>query len=242
MLSILPCSSNKRGLSAGSSMNIVNKILRTRRKTLALEIMPDETVIVRAPQKAPMERIFAFVRSKLSWIIEKKQYVRQRYPKEIDKKFEEGEEFLFLGEPCRLSIGLATNPPLILNEKNFVLSGENIERAKELFQKWYRVEALKLISERVKYYSEITGLEYSRLRISNAQRRWGSCSARGSLNFSWRLIMAPLAVIDYVIVHELSHIKIKNHSKNFWLLVESIYPDYKAQRKWLRNNYHLLKI
>jgi predicted metal-dependent hydrolase len=223
-------------------MNIVDKILRSRRRTLALEIMPDETVIVRAPQKAPMERIFSFVRSKLGWIIEKKQYVRQRYPREIAKQFVEGEEFLYLGESCRLSISSVADQPLYLNEKSFILSSEQVGKAGNLFAKWYRESALKLITERVKYYSAITGLEHSKIRISGAKRRWGSCSAKGSLNFSWRLVMAPLAVIDYVVVHELSHLKIKNHSRKFWDLVESYCPDYRAQRKWLRNNSNLLRI
>ncbi|MCS7122892.1 MAG: M48 family metallopeptidase, partial [Candidatus Micrarchaeota archaeon] len=83
---------------------------------------------------------------------------------------------------------------------------------------------------------------YNRVRITNARRRWGSCSSSNNLNFSWRLIMAPLEVIDYVVVHELVHTRIKNHSKAFWRMVEAVMPDYDRQRRWLRENGHMLKI
>ncbi|MCX6013893.1 MAG: M48 family metallopeptidase, partial [Chloroflexi bacterium] len=79
-------------------------------------------------------------------------------------------------------------------------------------------------------------IKYKNVRITSAQTRWGSCSGHGNLYFSWRLIMAPLEVIDYVVIHELAHIHMKNHSPKFWEKVESMYPDYVACKKWLRDN------
>ena len=80
------------------------------------------------------------------------------------------------------------------------------------------------------------------MKITDARTRWGSCSTRGSLNFSWRLVMAPPAVIDYVILHELAHLKIHNHSSNFWSRVAQLVPDYREHKKWLEQNGHLLAI
>lgn len=90
------------------------------------------------------------------------------------------------------------------------------------------------ITERVQWYSELTGIKYSKIKINKAKTRWGSCSSKGSLNFNYRLYFAPLEILDYVVVHELSHIREMNHSKKFWNRVELVIPDYKKRRKWLR--------
>jgi predicted metal-dependent hydrolase len=86
------------------------------------------------------------------------------------------------------------------------------------------------------------GLTCRSVRITDAKERWGSCNAAGSLNFAWRLVMAPPPVIDYVIVHELAHLVEMNHSQRFWGLVGRILPDYAVRRKWLRENEHLLTL
>ncbi|MDO9303429.1 MAG: M48 family metallopeptidase, partial [Anaerolineales bacterium] len=105
-----------------------------------------------------------------------------------------------------------------------------------VFTRWYKERALEIISERVKQYSQQYNFAPKQVKISSAKTRWGSCSPNGALNFTWRLVMAPLAVIDYVVAHELVHLRVKDHSSKFWKTVESIYPDYKKQRKWLREN------
>jgi hypothetical protein len=100
-----------------------------------------------------------------------------------------------------------------------------------------RSEAARLIQERVAIYSEKLQLFPKKVIIKNQRQRWGSCSARtGSLNINWRLVMAPPEVLDYVVVHELSHIKHPNHSRSFWSLVAQFIPDYKTRRKWLREH------
>lgn len=100
--------------------------------------------------------------------------------------------------------------------------------------------AKDLLHSRVIYFSNKFGLQYNKVKINNAKKRWGSCTSKGNLNFCWRLAMAPLMVIDYVVVHELSHLEHKDHSKRFWKKVEDILPNYKEQRKWLKDNGHLL--
>ena len=205
-----------------------------------MEILPDSSLIVRAPYTASMQRIINLVKTKLGWIFEKQHYVREMYPLPKRKEFTEGEEFLYLGESHKLRIVKESDKPLIYNDKEFLLLESCQPEAMGFFEEWYKKQAFELIGTRAKQYAEITGLSYSKFRISNAKRRWGSCSAKGRLNFSWRLIMAPLSVVDYVIVHELAHLEVRNHSKAFWRKVEGTMPNYKQNRKWLKENGHLL--
>ena len=93
-----------------------------------------------------------------------------------------------------------------------------------------------MLTERVEFFAHAQGFKVKKIRISSARTRWGSCSAKGTLSFTWRLVMAPPDVIDYVVVHELCHLKELNHSKAFWAQVEAILPDYKTRRKWLKDN------
>jgi predicted metal-dependent hydrolase len=95
---------------------------------------------------------------------------------------------------------------------------------------------LTMISERVNIYSAKHGFAPKQVKITSARTRWGSCSPDGTLNFTWRLVMAPLDVIDYVVVHELVHLRVKNHSRKFWKAVEEIMPGWRLQRKWLREH------
>ena len=103
---------------------------------------------------------------------------------------------------------------------------------------WYREQAFRIIKVSVECKAQKEGLSYNVVRITNAKKRWGSCGPKGSLNFSWRLIMAPREVIDYVVAHELVHLRIKNHSKIYWNEVERIMPHYQYQKAWLKENGH----
>ena len=107
---------------------------------------------------------------------------------------------------------------------------------------WYRRQAFPKITERARFYSQKTGWKFKSISITKAESRWGSCGPQGSINFSWRLVMAPPDVVDYVIVHELAHIPERNHSAGFWNKVKSVLPDYKERRKWLRENVAKFKV
>jgi predicted metal-dependent hydrolase len=102
-------------------------------------------------------------------------------------------------------------------------------------------KALEHLRQRVAYYANLTGLTYKSVKINEAKTRWGSCSYTGAINFTWRLILAPERVIDYVVVHELMHLKQPNHSFRFWNEVKNLVPDYKQDEKWLKNNGHRLR-
>ena len=107
---------------------------------------------------------------------------------------------------------------------------------------WYRSHADKKIRERVKKYQKQIGEEPNSIKVKKQKKRWGSCSSKRNLNFNWKLIMAPMSVIDYLVVHELAHLKYSNHSKEFWNLVEAVIPNYKEKQEWLRINGRRLDI
>lgn len=110
------------------------------------------------------------------------------------------------------------------------------ELIKEMLTKWYKDSFGDIVRERIEKYSPELNVAPAKIFIKNQKTRWGSCSTKGNINLNWLLVMTPLEIIDYVIVHELSHLKVMNHSQEFWTLVESILPDYKERRKWLKEN------
>lgn len=219
----------------------IDKIIRSKRRTIALEIGRDASLLVRAPYRTPLAFIEKIVMEKHCWIKGKQAFIREKGNALVPKKFVTGEEFLYLGNMYRLEFIDRLDNTLIFNN-GFQISRENIYPAKELLTAWYKEEACRRISERVSFYSSMSGLLCTKIRISEAQKRWGSCSSKGNLNFSWRLIMAPLKVIDYVVVHELAHLEQKNHAKGFWDKVKTIMPDYNQHRKWLKENGPLLNV
>lgn len=107
-------------------------------------------------------------------------------------------------------------------------------------QAYYRQKARRVIRERLYHFSQLYGLSYNKLAIRDQKTRWGSCSSKKNLNFSWRLILAPPEVLDYVVVHELCHLKHMDHSKAFWQLVSRHAPDYLKHKRWLKENHYLL--
>ncbi len=127
-------------------------------------------------------------------------------------------------------------------DRDFYLSKGSVPYARGLFIDWYKKQAYQKIKERVDWYSGIHGFTYNKFGITHAQRLFGSCSAQNNLHFAWRLIMAPLPVVDYVVIHELAHIEEKNHSKRFWTKVRTMLPDYQRGITWLKENDHLLVI
>jgi len=219
----------------------VEKIIRTRRKTIALQVTDEATLVVRAPFNADDETIKRVIYKHRKWIEQKRKEVKARDPKFSPKEFVNGEGFLYLGKYYRLRIVNEQEVPLKF-EGGFSLSREVLPQAREVFIEWYKKMAYEKISERVKWHAERGGFKYNRINITNTQKRWGSCSSKGNLNFSWRLIMAPLPVVDYVVIHELVHLQERNHTKAFWNKVKILMPDYERQKDWLKRNGYLLRL
>lgn len=154
----------------------------------------------------------------------------------MPQQFTPGAEFLYLGVSYPLKLVERSRENLVLNTGYFSLKTSTLPKAKEVFKKWYQEQARLLIEVRTAEFAAKYKLSYKLIKITSARTRWGSCSSRGTLSFTWRLVMAPLPVIDYVIIHELAHLVEKNHSKRFWTQVAAMMPDYAKHKKWLKEN------
>lgn len=220
----------------------IDQLIRSKRKTIAILVQRDGKVIVRAPLKASERQIRQFVESKQGWIAEKKAQAQEQAPAlHTARQFTAGDRFLYLGQEYALSVAPGARAGLRF-EQGFSLNQKSQAEAPLLFEKWYRATARRVLTERVQFYAQKFGLKYQKLRISSARTRWGSCSSRGTLSFTWRLVMAPLEVVDYVVVHELAHLRVQNHSAAFWAEVEKMMPDYQPRRDWLKKNGRFLTL
>lgn len=220
---------------------VIDRLIRSNRKTIALEINRDGELIVRAPRLATKKQIETLVKEKQGWIMSKQTQALRRRLENPPRKFLPGELFLFLGDYYPLFITSSQEEALILHDA-FYLGDHAVHQAKEIFESWYKAHAFEVVRECTERYASLNGFEYSRLSITSAKTRWGSCGPKGSLNFSWRIVMAPLEVIDYIVVHELIHLKDRTHSKGYWHKVKRLLPDYRQRINWLKENGHLLSI
>jgi len=162
-----------------------------------------------------------------------------------------GKKFLYLGKEYTLEIvekDLSKAEVLMQEDTMAVyisqgLSEESRKQAiKEALIKWYRQRFAEIVKERIEKYSLQLKVAPCKVVIKDQKTRWGSCSKKGNINLNWRLVMAPIDIIDYVVVHELCHLKFMNHSKDFWNLVKSILPNYTEGREWLKVNGNRLGI
>jgi len=210
---------------------------RKRRKTISLNISHNNEIVVHAPYFTPAREINSFILEKQNWIDKtiKKQAGRELLNKE--KEFVTGENFSYLGESFKLETYFEPKekPYLTFTNSRFHLNApDDNELKNKLFISWYKQKAFEHIAGRVNFFCATLNVRARGLRISSARQRWGSCSPDNKLAFSFRLIMMPPEIIDYVIVHELMHIREKSHSTRFWKLVEEAMPQYKIHRRRLR--------
>jgi predicted metal-dependent hydrolase len=224
-------------------MNIEYHLIRSakRKKTISLQIGAGPKITIHAPRFTPVAEIDRFVREKQTWIDRtiKKQAALPVSPPQ--KSYRSGESFLYLGQryPLEAFFEPLENQGVTFWDSRFFLNcPENEDLKKHYFVSWYKKKARAYLNGRVDFYSSMLMLTSGPVRITSAESRWGSCSQVNRLSFSFRLMMAPPAVVDYVVVHELMHIREKNHSSKFWALVIEVIPDYKKHRRWLRDHQH----
>ena len=213
----------------------IDRLVRSHRKTVAIVIERDGQLTVRAPLHLSGSHIQAFVESHADWI-EKNRIRLQAAPSPPARRYVDGETFLYLGRAYPLFLMPARHPALVFDGASFRLAKSSLPKAEEAFVRWYKQQARRFLAERIPAIAGKHGFRYQKIRISSARTRWGSCSSRGTLSFTYRLIMAPAEVLDYVVMHELVHTQIKNHSKTFWNKVGELMPDYRNRLAWLKKN------
>lgn len=214
-------------------------LVRSNRRTLAIVVERDGSVTVRSPRRCPLRAIEGFVASKRGWL-EKTLGENIKRRGHVPRALGHGEALPFLGNTISICLSNSDAAAVRLSGGRLLVDthdgGAAGEYVRESIEGWYRDRALETFRERVAAHEPAVGVRASRVRVSNARYRWGSCSRSGSINLSWRLVMAPLGVVDYVVVHELCHIIHHDHSRRFWGEVERVLPDYKSPRTWIRQN------
>lgn len=207
-----------------------------RTKTLSINIERDGSVNVIVPLDLEESQIFEIVKSREyeihKHIANKKELNKER----IDRKFVPGHSFLYLGKSYNLQIVENQKESLKLFNGKFLLSSEFQVKAEEVFIKFYKKRGKPILEKRINHFKDFIKEKPNEIKIVNLQTRWASCTPNGNLNFNWKCFMAPASVLDYLIVHELVHLKHLNHSRAFWDEVSIIIPDYKTHEDWLRKN------
>ena len=215
------------------------EIFRTvRKKTVSISVK-NKSVVISVPEFLSNSRVLDIIESKADWI-KKKIEEDLKKPRFLKKKFKNGETFYFLGQPKKLL--------LVKSRKNYVKTltkylvvnyKNNQQNLKKIITDWYLNEAQKYLCRRTLNISKKMGVKFTSINIKTFKRRLGSCDKKANLCYNWKIIMAKKSIIDYVIIHELSHIIHFNHSNSFWMYVEKFCPDYKKSKLWLNRNYEI---
>lgn len=207
------------------------QLIRSRRKTLSLQIDNNGKLLVRAPMRFSGKKIEAFICEKQRWIVKKQQQIQAQKP--LKKQYQTDEEFLFLGKSYPLKLTQSGNP-LKFDKRYFYLNTNYNARAS--FHWFYKKEFIKIALPRLEYYANKHNLPFNQVRFKAQKTRWGSCSIKNNINLNYLLMMAPMPIINNVIAHELAHIAHKNHSKDFYTLLKKIIPKHQHADIWLKQH------
>jgi len=227
--------------TSARSVEITLQRSRKCKRSLSITVLKNGEVILRTPYHTSMADLQHFAISKTPWIIDKLKRVEVNQAKNQSKENTirfMGEDYLIQVEPSPLLRNrgfceLAERTLSIYVPSNLTPKKQNII-IKSILENWYQTMAAEIFTERADIYAAQLNLKFQSIKLADPKRRWGSCDKHGRIMFSWRAVMLPLELIDYLIIHELCHILHFDHSKLFWHAVEKILPDYKIHRKQLR--------
>ena len=213
-----------------------------RRQTVAVAVDPVEGVMLTAPANAPVERLDAVVRDKAPWIVDRLRLVSQAELRADAHEFVSGESFAYLGRHYRLKVKPLKTPGAAKLERGFLLvpvergltGAAQARSAERALRAWYIDHARRKLPERVAYWANRVGVEVPQLVIKDQQKRWGSCDHAGTIRLNWKVIQAPMRLVDYVVAHELVHLVHTDHTKAFWARLGQAMPDYDRRKEDLR--------
>ena len=230
---------NRHALLQGVTVSY--RFERSRRKSIGFTIGP-EGLVVRAPGWVPLREVDAAVQEKAAWILSKLQQMRERarQPLAPAQAWVHGADLPYLGSTVRLCVaaqGALTELPEGVEALPLSLPPEaSATQVREAAEAWFKKKARALFEERLRHYAPQLGVQYQRLSLSAARTRWGSARTDGHIRLNWRLIHLPLAQIDYVVVHELAHLRVMDHSPRFWDTVGEVMPDWRERRRLLQDH------
>jgi predicted metal-dependent hydrolase len=213
------------------------KLIRKKRKTLTIKISLEGEVLVYAPPKASIRSVENLLCDKAEWVAKTRARI-------LDGLNQDRDKVPFLGRKYNLNIveGCGKKTGIEFDGSQFHIyckqsgSPEFRDEFKGVLYGWYKEKLLGLVTARIRELSNIMEVEPNKISIRAQKTIWGSCSYDNNISINLKLALAPLEIIDYILVHELCHIKHKNHSSEFWLAVESVMPDYHVKRRWLKEN------
>jgi len=208
----------------------------SNRRTASLFVERDGSVHLIVPDHLPVSRIEDIIRSKRTWIYKSLAEWEDLNASRIDREFTSGEGFLYLGRTYRLKVADNILENFTFRDNQFLIRKGKLKECEELFREFYKRKGQQKIPERVELYAAKMGLKPKSIKVQELGNRWASCSPDGNLNFHWRCMMAPLSVLDYIVVHELAHLRHMNHSDAFWNEVDKVVPDYREKAEWLKFN------
>ena len=223
------------------SRNITFNLIYRKRKTMSIEVETTGEVTVIAPVGTSSDDVIETVKSRAGWIVSKQYESKFINDTKIKREAVSGESYMYLGRNYSLDIRVDENIDNIsvkLFQGKFVVNTyiKDEDLIKKAMENWYREKTLAKVKERVSYYSSYFNNEVTTVKVKEQKKRWASCTSKNELLFNWRCVMAPVFVLDYIVVHEMCHMEYKNHSKDFWNRVCAVMPDYEVRRAWLRNN------
>jgi len=213
--------------------NVDYQLRRSKRRTIGLAI-DQRGLRVAAPLRARLGDIEQLIRQHGQWVLDKLANWRERPPTE-KLEIKDGSVISVLGQQLVITVTAIGRARWQFVEEKLHLWTTATANANQVLEKALREKARQVFSERLAHYAPLLGVTAPPLRLSSARTRWGSCSHHGGISLNWRLILMPLPVLDYVVCHELAHLKEMNHSPRFWSVVEQLCPDWKARRLELRH-------
>lgn len=208
----------------------------SNRRTASLFVERDGSVHLIVPDHLPVSRIEDIIKSKRTWIYKSLAEWEDLNASRIDREFTSGEGFLYLGRTYRLKVADNILENFTFRDNQFLIRKGKLKECEELFRDFYKRKGQQKIPERVELYAAKMGLKPKSIKVLELGNRWASCSPDGNLNFHWRCMMAPLSVLDYIVVHELAHLRHMNHTDAFWNEVDKVVPDYREKAEWLKFN------
>lgn len=228
----------------GSNGFIVEIIRTDRRKTADIRV-EDGAVSIVVPKSTASERIDQLLLAKRSWIQEKIAIQSDMAPVH-DKQYVSGEAFPYLGRNYRLKTQQGNFAPVRLVQGRLLvqapLGSAQPHVIRNALVRWYKRQASQKLAEKVARFAPTVGVEPNGVCIKTFKSRWGSCTAKGKLEFNWQIVMAPNRMVDYVVIHELCHLIRHDHSPEFWKEVARVMPDYQQCRDWLKENGERLRV
>jgi predicted metal-dependent hydrolase len=218
--------------------DIEYSLMRSRRKTASIYIERDGSVSVLVPEKLTDRQVENLLESKRKWIYRSLAEWQDLNAQKVHRDYVNGEGFRYLGRSYRLKLVPDLSEPLMLKDGYFCLRTKNgsVSEADAAFRAFYRDKGAVRIPPRIEYFKGKMGVEPKAIKVIDLKHRWASCTPGANLNFHWKCMMAPLTVLDYIIVHELAHLIHPNHSQAFWNEVDKVMPDFQDRKEWLRMN------